>query len=357
MAGKDIKTMKFSRKDLTRRREGAEDAKEEKEKGFKKPQNPKLSYPKTHTYNDKHTNNNSVPLCLRESFLFILIFTLISCRTTPNIPSPVSDNTNVLPLERGASIYVMADVIKARPILERLPIRELNDSMTRQLLERTNYAVVALFPQDSGRRFQLAAWGNYPASQADLVLSFNKSWEKMKSQAGGSYWYSSAGWLSLALSSGQAFIAASFNDEPFDPFTTADGVEIPDGFAEFRRNADGASSPFSCWLENPNAAISGIMNTLGLPLRFPVQKLFINLLPIQEEKYETLIRLQFENASYARAVAAILSLASGFSSGDSDMALASVFLANPPVLNGSYVDIKSAALTESNIGSIFSLFF
>jgi len=377
MAGKDIKTMKFSRKDLTRRhggakcaddeknffredftqrREGAEDAKEEKEKGLRKLKKQKLSYPKAQTSNGEFTNNNSASLRLCGSFLFILVFILISCQSVPNIPSPDSDNTNVLPLERGASIYVMADVTQARPILERVPIRELSDSMTRQLLERTNYAVVAVFPQESGRRFQLAAWGNYPASEADFILSFNKDWKKVRSQAGGSYWYSSANGLSMALSSRQAFAAASLNDEPFDPFTPADGVEIPEGFAEFRGNADGAISPFSCWLENPNLVISGIMNALGLPLRFPVQKLFINLLPIQEEKYEILFRLRFENASYARAVAAILSLASGLSSGD-DFTLASVFLANPPVLNGSNVDIKSAALTESNIGSIFSLFF
>jgi hypothetical protein len=270
----------------------------------------------------------------------------------------IPDNTNVLPLERGASIYIIADVKQMRPILEQLPIVELNDRQTRQMLDRTNYLTAAVFPQNSGRRFQLAAWGNYPASQADFVLSLNKNWEKRRSQAGGSYWYSSASWLSLALSSGQAFIAASFNDEPFDPFSTADCVEMPEGFAEFRRiDAGNQLSPFSCWLENPNVIISRIMNDLGLPLNFPVRKLFINLLPIQEDRYESLIRLQFENASHARAMSVILNLASGYSPGDSNSIITSILFANPPVLNGSNVDIKSAALTNSDIESLFSLFF
>ena len=264
------------------------------------------------------------------------------------------ENASVLPLERGALFYIAADVKKMRPIIERLPIEELKDSQTRQMLDRTAYLAAAVFPQESGRRFQLAAWGNYPASQADFALSFNKNWKKMRSQAGGSYWYSSASRLSLAVGSRQAFAASSLTGDPFDPLSK-EGIELPEGFADFRRNA-GVNSPFSCWLENPAILISRMMNDLGLPLGIPVQKLFINLLPTQDEKYETLIRLQFENASYARNMIRIFNMAAGFFPGNFDVALASLFLANPPVLNGSNVDIRSAVLGEEEIVQLLGLF-
>ena len=385
MAGENFKTMKFSREDLTQRRGGAEDAEEEffredftrrrggakdaeeeKEKRLGKPLNIKLSYQKAQIYNDELTNNNSAPLRLCErkfgivslrlcvSLLFILFLILISCQTTPGMSNVDPENANILPLERGALFYIVADVKKVRPIIERLPIEELNDSQTRQMLDRTNYIAAAVFPQESGRRFQLAAWGNYPASQADFALSFNKNWKKMRSQAGGSYWYSSANRLSLAVGSRQAFAASSLTGDPFDPLSK-EGIELPEGFADFRRNA-GVISPFSCWLENPAILISRIMNDLGFPLGIPVQKLFINLMPTQEEKYETLIRLQFENAAYARNMIRIFNMAAGLFSGNFDIALASLFFANPPVLNGSNVDIRSAALDEEEIVQLLGFF-
>ena len=264
------------------------------------------------------------------------------------------ENASVLPLESGALFYIVADVKQMRPIIERLPFEELNDSQTRQMLDRTDYLAAAIFPQESGRRFQLAAWGNYPASQADFALGFNKNWKKRRSQAGGSYWYSSASRLSLAVGSRQAFAASSLTGDPFDPLSK-EGIEIPEGFADFRGNA-GVISPFSCWLENPAILISRLMNNLGLPLGIPVQKIFINLLPTQDEKYETLIRLQFENASYARAIIPILNTAARFLSGNTDMAIASLFFANPPVLNGSNVDIRSAVMGEEEIVQILGLF-
>jgi len=98
------------------------------------------------------------------------------------------------------------------------------------------------------------------------------------------------------------------------------------------------------------------MNDLGFPLGVPVQKIFINLLPTQEEKYETLIRLQFENAAYARNMIRIFNMAAGLFSGNFDIALASLFFANPPVLNGSSVDIRSAAMDEEEIVQLLGFF-
>jgi hypothetical protein len=288
--------------------------------------------------------------------MFISAILFLSCQSTPGAVDAMLEKTGLLPLDGGASFYIMADARQMRPILERLPIEELNNSQTRQMLDRTSYLAAALFSKESGRRFQLAAWGNYPGSQAGLALAASKDWEKRRSRAGGSYWYSRSNKLSLAIGSRQAFAAASLNDEPFDPISTTAGVEVPEGFAAFRKNTEGTSSPFSCWLETPNTAISRIMNDLGIPMRFPVQKLFISLLPVKEEKYEAAIRLQFENASHARAMTAVLNMVSGLLPKDSNVTFISILFTNPAVLNGSNVDIKSAALTEDEVVNLLGTF-
>jgi hypothetical protein len=291
-------------------------------------------------------------LCICAAFISIL---LLSCQSAPKVVDAMLERTGFLPLDGGASLYVMADAKQMRPVLERLPIEELKDGQTKQMLDRTGYLAAALFPKESGRRFQLAAWGSYPGSQAGLALTAARGWEKRRSGSGGSYWYSRSNRLSLAVGSRQAFAAASLTDEPFDPLSAA-GVEMPEGFAAFRKDADGISSPFSCWLETPNMAVSRIMNDLGVPMRFPVQKLFISLLPAREGKHEAAIRLRFENASHARAMTAVLNLASGLFPKDSGLTLASVLFANPAVLNGNNVDIKSAALTPDEVANLLGIF-
>ena len=220
------------------------------------------------------------------------------------------------------------------------------------MLDRTNFFTAALFPAESGRRFQLAAWGNYPRSQAGMAFSFDRGWQNRRSASGSSYWYSSANKLSIAITSKQAFVAASVTNEPADPFAVP-GAEIPQGFNSFRQGSQGLpGSPLSCWMANPGPAIARIMNNAGLPLRFPVQQLFINLYNMEEQQYEALIRFQFENASQARGMASILNLAGSFIS-DTRIAM---LLANPPVHNGANLDIRTARLNERELSLLLQMF-
>jgi len=307
--------------------------------------------------NKKMTNNNfasfkALRLCVKSSrynpiALILLLLLFFSCKTTPKTTGFVFENANFLPLENGASIYIIANVKQARSIIDILPIEELNDRQTKQMLDKTNFLIAALFPRASGRRFQIAAWGNYPSSGADFALSVNSGWQKERSQSGEAYWYSPSNRLSIAMNRRQAFISASLKNEPSDPITQAPGVEIPEGFHEFR-----SSSPLSCWLKNPGPIVNRILSNAGVPLRSPIQGLFINLLPAPQKHYEAVIRLQFENPSHARGMAALLNLASGFAPNE----IAAFFFANPPVQNGSSIDIKSAVLNEEKIIQLLSLF-
>jgi len=281
------------------------------------------------------------------SFLFSLFsfVLLISCQTISKVPNINLETTDFLPFESGAYTYVFADAKKARPIINLLPIEELNNKETKQILDRTRFFAAALFPQGSGRRYQIAAQGAYPGSNADLVLSANKDWQKRRSGSGIEYWYSPSNGVSVLMGASHAYAAASYSSEPFEPFTPPPGVEIPKGFNEFRKG-----SPLSCWVASPLVLLNRMF--AGLPVK-SVLNLFFNLSPAPEKKYEAVIRLQFENPSHAKGMAVLLSLASGFSSDP----LLSSFLTNPPAVNGRVLDIRSTPLGEKEIKALLKLLF
>jgi len=303
-----------------------------------------------------------------------LFFVLCSCQTMSNFHDPFSDDLNFFPLDTGASVYFFANVQEARSILELLPIKELNNNQAKQMLDRTGFAAGAFFPKDNDRQFQIAAWGKYPGN-ADIVFSVNKNWEKMRSFTGRNYWHSASDRLSIAINSRQAFIAQSkingaLGDIPTDPFAITPGIEIPEGFNDFRsdkntQNNTIVKAPLSLWIENPSFMIR--QTTFGQMLsglaRFPIQQIFINIFSTNENQYETVIRLQLENASQARGMAAVLNIAGGFAqtgfaqTGFVDTKIASLFLANSPVQREKNLDIRSAALSKGDIANILSLFF
>jgi hypothetical protein len=303
-------------------------------------------------------------------FLFLGLWFLlfISCKTVPRFPDPVLGESGYIPLEPGAEVYVLADVQRARPILELVQIRGMDEKRFKQTLDRTRSAVAALFPSESGRRFQMTAWGSYPGSGADMAFGTNKNWKKLRSAAGGlPYWHSARDGLSVALNAKQAFVSASLGDTPDEPFASPPGIEAPDGFDEFRRGA-----LIACWLENPGATVNRIFTAMQIPLQLPAERLFVSVFPVAGEadsgggeaagthKYEALLRIQVSSAAQARGVASLFALAGAFFSGGAagggPAALASIFFANPPVLDGQNLNIKTAVLTEKEIALLFSIF-
>jgi hypothetical protein len=291
--------------------------------------------------------------------LFILLF--LSCQTLPKALGMdiASLEKTGLPLESGAMVYLIADVDRARHLIEHLPIKELKDSHTKQMLEKTDFLVAAMFPLGNERRFQLAAWGNYPSSGAGMAFGINRSWKQLRAASGYSYWYSEAERLSISVTPAQAFAAASANDTPAEPVTTASAVKMPEGFAEFSGiSAGGQSSHLSCWLERGDSVINRVLNSSGLPIRFPVRELFIAIFPVEGRKYQGTIRMQFESASQARGMASLLSMANNYIYGEhgGKSLLTAIFFTNPPVVNGNYFDIKTAVLSEGDIVQLFNLF-
>jgi hypothetical protein len=259
-------------------------------------------------------------------------------------------------LDDGASVYVFADAKQSRSIIELMPFEEINAKQTGQLLDRTDFIAAALFPKESGRRFQVVAWGNYPVTMIRMGFSSNKNWTQQNLSQGGTYWYSAADRLSIAMDAKLAFMVSSGNNVPAEPVAASPGVLIPEGFNEFRE-----SSPFSFWINNPAPMINRMLAGAGAPIQLPVQQLFVNLSPVKsnsaEPQYEALIRFQFETAAQARGMASILYF-SGFLPNRSNPAsvLISRLFANVPRQNGRDLDIKTAYLSENDISLLLETF-
>jgi hypothetical protein len=79
--------------------------------------------------------------------LAVIFFPLfLSCQTAPKVQDAPE---GTVPLASGASVYIIADVKKALPIIELLPIEEINNKQTKQMLEKTDSIMAAVFPKES----------------------------------------------------------------------------------------------------------------------------------------------------------------------------------------------------------------
>ncbi|MDR1587030.1 MAG: hypothetical protein LBS57_06220 [Treponema sp.] len=298
--------------------------------------------------------------------LLLSLLLFLSCATAPKTPDPVLEEGEFIPLEPGALAYLFIDARGARPVLDLIPIRELGDRQTRQMLDRTKTAVAALYPAESGRRYQLVSWGSYPGS-AGMAISLSREWKKQRSAGGAVYWFSAGNRISLALNTKQAYVSSSLSETPSDPITVS-GPELPPDFNEFRRGA-----LLSCWLEKPGDTINQLFKAMDLPLQIPAERVYLSLFPFtgadeaasqkpagDGSRYEALIRIEASGASQARALATLISMAKIFASNvsgdEGPVVLAAVFFANPPVQDGSRLNIKTAPLSKKEIALLFSLF-
>jgi len=284
----------------------------------------------------------SVSLCLCVMFFS---FMFLSCQTVPTLKTPETFlKEGFFPLNKDASVYLIADVKEAKSIINQLPFNEIKDTNVRQMIDKSNYAVAALFPKNSGKRYQITAWGNYPKSGADMALGSNSDWKKTQNENNVPYWHSSSDRLSLAISAKNLFVVSSLNNNPVDPFTT--GAVVPEGFSDFYRG-----SVLSLWVNNPASMLQQVMDKVGVPIRAPIDQLFLNLRfgNQAQKQYEAVIRLGFETAAQARGLAAILNFAGAITSNDPAMQIAKLLLSSKPVQTDRYLDIKVSFTREAEI--------
>jgi hypothetical protein len=310
--------------------------------------------------------------------VFFLLF--LSCTTTPKIPELTPLESGIMPLDEGASAYILIDVANARPILEGISYIPTTDKNVKQMLDRTRSAAVAVFlpSSEETRRFQLVSWGSYPASGSSIAFGTSKDWKKQRSAFLNSvYWHSDKAQLSVAVKSSRAYVLAAMTKAPHDPIPSPEGIRIPEGFSEFGRGA-----VLSCWLSDPGPVLNQKLKETGIPLEIPAEQLFVRLFPEDGEvstsqpvsasqpKYEAHIKITVPNAAQARAVAAFITIARAFmpppvsqQSESQDSAaqnraamLSAMLFANPVVQEDNTLLIKTSSLSVNEIALLFSIF-
>ena len=298
----------------------------------------------------------------------LFLFFLFSCTTATKAPELAPWESGVVPLDRGASVYALVDVVNARPILEKISYIPATDKNVKMMIDKTRSAVLAVFTPSSTetRLFQLVSWGSYPASGSSLAFGANKDWKKQKSAFLDSvYWHSDKAQLSVAVTSSQAYVLVAMSKDPHDPIPLSGGIKIPDGFREFA-----GASVLSCWLSEPGLVMNQKLKTAGIPLEIPAEQFFVSLFPADgqtsalQPAYEAHIKIIVPSATQARAVATFLSIGRAFMppAGSNEggaqngaAALASILFANPVVQEGSSLLIKTPPLGINEISLLFSM--
>jgi hypothetical protein len=116
---------------------------------------------------------------------------------------------------------------------------------------------------------------------------------------------------------------------------------------------------------------------MNLPLQIPAEQLFVSLFPVPPDEeavsaedgsasYEAHLRIKTPSPSQARGLVTIFSMARLFASnaaGAGDMAappyvaaLLPILFAHPPVQDGAFLNIRTAAMDAEAIALLFSLF-
>ena len=311
-------------------------------------------------------------------FLFIGIF-FTSCATAPKVSLPEgveveaeSPELHILPA--GGRAYIWIDAAESRPLLDVLSIGGMSGKDMARILDSTETAVAAVFPEGGERRFYLAATGKFPVFAANVSMTFNRNWKKQKSPNGSSYWYSKGDGVALALGSNLALVS---NIDPNTAFTS----EIPPpGFAEFRRGFALAG-----WLPNPSEIVDSVIASMGVPLQIPAEDLFFGASrlspntaasddnptddnPTDTELWEPVFKIRTASASQARSLLVLFSVArlfvqrgligqgAGGSPSMSPQEAAALLFANTPEQEDDFLILRTAPLDAARIALLFRMF-
>ena len=288
------------------------------------------------------------------SLLTAIILILASCSTVPKNMDSFSPAVSNIPLETGASVYAVIDVKNSRAVLEKISLKGLEDKQKKQILNRTNTIYAGFYKEKNEIAFQLAVYGNFSDSQGAFIFGMNKDWKKYKCDKGHKYWYSQKNNMSITMNSGKVLIIQTNSGKPAVPCTHSEGINFPSGFISFSKN-----TYLSGWLSEPGSDISEIFEKIGVPLSLPVENVFFSMIAAASDTeskiklYEGIARVQTLNATQARGLLRIISMARLLSSGLSLDILqgpwADILLANEPVQDDKYLIFKTKSLNADEI--------
>ncbi|MCL2069597.1 MAG: hypothetical protein FWH19_01250 [Treponema sp.] len=300
-------------------------------------------------------NFASLRLCV--SFFSIMLF--LSCASAPGVLIPRGEElVSVLPA--GGRLYLWADAVQARPLLEAFSFAALDGMNAAQIMDSTKAAAAAVFPPGQGRSFYLAAAGNFPSSRANISLRASSDWEMQSSNNGNSYWYSEKDRIALALGPRAALVSDA------DPFDFSQRETPPPGFIEFQRGLAMAG-----WLPGPMGTVNNFLQGLGLPMQIPAEEFFFGAgrlpsLPSSAGFWELVLRIKTPSEAQARSLLTLFNMARLFApqgsapteSADeiSSLDLAALLFANSPEQDGEFLTLRTEPLSERGIALLLGMF-
>jgi hypothetical protein len=314
----------------------------------------------------KELMNYSSSLCVlrvlcafvRCSVVFVF---LISCASSPML-STTADESGLSLLPGGARVYLWADTVRARPLLDILSFQGFKGKDAAQVLDKTKSAAAAFFSDGkngdtaSNRQFYIAALGNYPQFSASLSFAFSKDWKKQKSSTGGSYWYSQGNKIALAIGTGLALVSNT------DPLVAFPAASAPEGFAEFNHGFALAG-----WMNDSAEAINTFMASMGIPLQIPSEDFFFGA-NNKAELWDLIFKIRTPSAAQARSLLTLFSIARLFvlraqDAGESvagesmsPQQAAALLFANVPELDAEYLTLRMNSLEADKIALLFKMF-
>jgi hypothetical protein len=240
-----------------------------------------------------------------------------------------------------------------RSVINAIPIRDLQSWQAILVLDSTDTAAVGLFHRETGRRFHLVGWGNYPSFTSSIALFLHWKWKWLYAQTG-SFWFSDYYRLSVRITSKQIYTLA-WRSERTSPVPESNSVEIPEGFNEFRRQS-GELPPLSLWMDNPGSMLNQMFARERIRINIPSDRLYLNLYLGGTNLYRAELKLQFINEIQAWNTAAMLSSINVFPFSESASFLGPLLFFEPPFVNDRYLDFQTDLLTEEEIALLMRMF-
>jgi hypothetical protein len=285
--------------------------------------------------------------------LFLIIILLMSCATNPKTTS-VRESEDFAVLAPGAMAYFFIDVPRSRPLLGLISLGRFSEKDAVEFLDKTDSAVVAVYPPESGRSFLAAARGKYPSGRIGLSFAFSSAWKKIPSAAGSSYWRSDRNGLSVSLNARRVLVSDG------DFLVPSPGVEVPVFFETLRRDA-----LLSGWTDDGGASINRFLTLLEIPLQIPADRILFGVFDFSEgengKEYEAFLRIETPSVSHAKGLLAIFSLTRIFMADlspvdeEDPLTLAAALFAHVPTQEDAALIIRTGSLNPQGIALLFTM--
>jgi len=293
-----------------------------------------------------------------------------SCATAPRLPAPAPDADDTLPpelsaLPAGGRVYLWADTVTSRPLLDVLAFRGVSGEEAGVILDRTASAAAVVFEQGQERSFFLAAAGRYPRRRANFAFAFSRSWQRQRGEGRRTYWYSRNGDFAMSIGRRVALVSDR------DPFESLPRAVPPQAFAQFQQGMALAG-----WINNPSEPISEFLTVMGVPISIPAEDLFFGAVrtPVSPQteanaaQWDIAFRIRTPSAAHARSLFALFSTARFFilqGAGTGEVVdegslslhdAAQLLFANVPEVDGEFLTFRITSLDENRIALLFHLF-